>query len=52
MLISWARVYSEVVFPEAAADGEGGSGGHGEDCWELWGRPPLWDVFLLYSFVV
>lgn len=46
-------ICSEVVFPEAAADGGGGcSGGHGEDCWELRGRPPPWDVFLLYSFVV
>lgn len=32
--------------------GGGGEGGHGEDCWELWGRAPPWDVSLLYSFVV
>ena len=31
--------------------GRGGrSGGHGEDCWELRGRPPLWDVFSLVQF--
>ena len=52
MLISWACVSSEVAFPEAAADGGGGGrcAGHGEDCWELWGRPPLWDVFSLVQF--
>lgn len=50
--ISWACVCSEEAFPEAAVDVGGGSrsGGHGEDCWELRGRPPLWDVFSLVQF--